>query len=341
LSDEREVDKIIVEELGEVRKLYADPRRTEIQEAAGEFTAEDLIAEEDMVVTISHEGYVKRNPVSSYRAQRRGGRGKIGATTRAEDFVEHLFVASTHSYILFFPSAGRVYWLKVHELPLIGRAARGKPLVNLLHLGPEEKISAILPMREFREGRYVCFATLRGLIKKTDVMAYSNPRPSGLIAIALEEGDEVIDVHETDGAREIILSTRNGQAIRFPETGVRAMGRGTYGVKGITLEDDDAVVAMAIVDQAASLLAGSTLGSGKRTEMEEYRITHRSGKGIITMRVTEKTGPVIGVLIVTDEDQIMLITTGGKLIRLRVSEVRQSGRNTQGVRLIGLEPGEQ
>jgi DNA gyrase subunit A len=341
LADEREVDKIIIEELADVRKLYADPRRTEIQEAASAFTAEDLIAEEDMVVTISHEGYVKRNPVASYRAQRRGGRGKIGATTRDEDFVEHLFVASTHSYILFFTSTGRVYWLKVHELPLIGRAARGKPLVNLLHLGPEEKISAILPMREFRDGRYLCFATLRGLIKKTDVMAYSNPRPSGLIAIALEEGDEVIDVHETDGEREIILSTRNGQAIRFPETGVRAMGRGTYGVKGITLEDDDAVVAMAIVDPAASLLAVSTLGSGKRTEMEEYRLTHRGGKGVITMRVTEKTGPVIGVLIVTDEDQIMLITTGGKLIRLRVLEVRQSGRNTQGVRLIGLEPGEQ
>jgi DNA gyrase subunit A len=341
LADEREVDKIIVEELVEVRTLYADPRRTEIQEAASAFTAEDLIAEEDMVVTISHEGYVKRNPVTSYRAQRRGGRGKIGATTRDEDFVEHLFVASTHSYILFFTSTGRVYWLKVHEVPLIGRAARGKPLVNLLNLGPEEKISAILPMREFREGRYLCFATLRGLIKKTDVMAYSNPRPSGLIALALEEGDEVIDVHETDGQREIILSTRHGQAIRFPETGVRAMKRDTYGVKGITLEDSDAVVAMATVDPAASLLAVSTLGSGKRTEMEEYRITHRGGKGIITMRVTEKTGPVVGVLIVTDEDQIMLITTGGKLIRLRVSEVRRSGRNTQGVRLIGLEPGEQ
>ncbi|HSD11350.1 MAG TPA: DNA gyrase subunit A [Candidatus Binatia bacterium] len=341
LADEREVDKIIVEELAEVRKLYADPRRTEIQEEASAFTAEDLIAEEDMVVTISHEGYVKRNPVASYRAQRRGGRGKIGATTRDEDFVEHLFVASTHSHILFFTSTGRVYWLKVHEIPLIGRAARGKPLVNLLQLGAEEKISAILPMREFREGRYLCFATRRGLIKKTDVMAYSNPRPSGLIAIALEEGDEVIDVRETDGQREIILSTRGGQAIRFPETGARAMGRGTYGVKGITLEDGDAVVAMAIVDPAASLLAVSALGSGKRTEMEEYRVTRRGGKGIITMRVTEKTGPVVGVLIVTDDDQIMLITTGGKLIRLHVSEVRQSGRNTQGVRLIGLEPGEQ
>src|ERR1051326_5899862 len=341
LADERELDKIIVEELTEVRKLYADERRTEIQDEASEFTAEDLIAEEDMVVSISHEGYIKRNPVGTYRAQRRGGRGKIGATTREEDFVEHLFVASTHSYLLFFTSVGRVYWLKVHEVPLIGRAARGKPVVNLLHLGADEKISAILPMREFREGRYVCFATRRGLIKKTDLMAYSNPRPSGLIAIALEDGDALIDAHEPDGQREIILSPRHGQAIRFPESGVRPMGRGTYGVKGITLEDDDEVVAMAIVDPTANLLAVSTLGSGKRTEMDEYRITHRGGKGIITMRVTSKTGPVIGVLMVTDEDQLMLITSGGKVIRLRVSEVRRSGRNTQGVRLIGLDPGEQ
>jgi len=341
LGDEREVDKIIENELGEIRKLYADPRRTEIQEAASAFTAEDLIAEEDMVVTISHEGYAKRNPVGAYRAQRRGGRGKIGATTREEDFVEHLFVASTHSYMLFFTTAGRVYWLKVHELPQIGRAARGKPLVNLLQLSGDEKISAILPVREFREGSYICFATRRGLVKKTDLMAYSNPRPSGLIAVALEDGDELIGVRETDGEREIILSTRNGQAIRFPEKGVRPMGRDTYGVKGITLEDGDVVVAMATVDPAATLLAVSTLGSGKRTEMDEYRITNRGGKGIITMRVTDKTGPVVGVLMVGQDDQIMLITTGGKLIRLRVSEVRQSGRNTMGVRLIGLEPEEQ
>jgi DNA gyrase subunit A len=341
LADEREVDKIIVDELRNVRKLYGDDRRTEIQETATEFTAEDLIAEEDMVVTISHEGYIKRNPVAVYRAQRRGGRGKIGATTREEDFLEHLFVASTHSYILFFTSVGRVYWLKVHEVPLIGRAARGKPLVNLLNLARDEKISAIVPIRAFREGHFLCFATRRGLVKKTDLMAYANPRPSGLIAIALEDGDEVIDVRETDGQRQLILSTRKGQAIRFAESGVRPMGRDTYGVKGITLDEDDAVVAMASVDPAANLLAVSALGSGKRTEMEEYRITNRGGKGIITMRVTEKTGAVIGVLMVTDDDQIMLITTAGKLIRLRVSEVRRSGRNTQGVRLIGLESGEE
>jgi DNA gyrase subunit A len=341
LGDEREVDKIIVEELRGIRALYSDPRRTEIQDAASAFRAEDLIAEEDVVVTISHEGYIKRNPVATYRAQRRGGRGKIGAATRDEDFVEHLFIASTHSYLLFFTSTGRVYWLKVHEVPQAGRAARGKPLINLLPLVANEKISAILPMREFREGRFLCFATSRGAIKKTDLMAYSNPRPSGLIAIAIEDDDQVIDVRETDGEREIILSTRQGQAIRFSEKGVRAISRDTYGVKGITLEEGDAVVAMAIVDPVANLLAVSTLGSGKRTDMEEYRVTNRGGKGIITMRIGEKTGPVVGVLMVTDGDQLMLITTGGKLIRIRVAEVRQSSRNTQGVRLIGLDPGEE
>ena len=340
LGDEGEVFEIIREELKQIRELYADARRTEIRDAAAEFTAEDLIAEEDMVVTISHEGYAKRNPVSIYRAQRRGGRGKIGASTREEDFVEHLFVASTHSYILFFTSTGRVYWLKVHELPQAGRAARGRPLVNLLSLGPDEKISAVLPIREFRTGYFIVQATRRGLIKKTDLMAYSNPRPSGLIAIAIEEGDEVIDVRETDSEREIILSTRSGQAIRFKESDVRPMGRATYGVRGVTLEEGDVVVSMAIVDPKASLLAVSELGFGKRTEMEEYRITQRSGKGIITMRLTEKTGSVVGVAPVTDEDQLMLITTAGKVIRLRVSEVRQAGRNTQGVRLIGLEESE-
>ncbi len=341
LGDEREVYKIITAELLEMRKLYADPRRTAIEDVAAAFTAEDLIAEEDMVVTISHEGYIKRNPASIYRAQRRGGRGKIGATTREEDFIEHLFVASTHSYILFFTSTGRLYWLKVHEVPQAGRAARGRPLVTLLNLGPNEKISAFLSVRDFRAGHYTCFATRRGLIKKTDLMAYSNPRPSGLIAIALEDGDEVIDVRETDGEQEIILSTQSGQAIRFPEKTVRPMGRDTYGVKGITLEEGDSVVAMAIVDPVAELLAVSALGYGKRTEMEEYRITNRGGKGIITMKTTERTGPVVGVEMVNDDAQLMLITNAGKVIRLRVSEVRRSGRNTQGVKLIGLEEGEE
>src|SRR5215469_15760788 len=244
LADEREVSKIIVEELRAIREKYGDDRRTRIVDEAAAISVEDLIVEEDMVVTISHEGYVKRNPVSLYRAQRRGGRGKIGATTRDEDFVEHLFVASTHSYLLFFTSTGKVYWLKVHEIPQAGRAARGRSVTNLVSLKPEEKLSAFLPVREFQEGRYLVFATRRGLIKKTDLMQYSSPRPSGLIAIALEEGDEVIGVRLTDGSGEIILSTAEGQAIRFEEHEVRPMGRSTYGVIGMKLDEGDQVVAI-------------------------------------------------------------------------------------------------
>jgi DNA gyrase subunit A len=291
-------------------------------------------------VTISHEGYVKRNPVSLYRAQRRGGRGKIGATTRDEDFVEHLFIASTHSYILFFTTTGKVYWLKVHEIPQAGRAARGRSVTNLVSLKPEEKLSAFLAVREFQEGCYLVFATRRGLIKKTDLMQYSSPRPSGLIAIALEDGDEVIGVRLTDGSGEIILSTADGQAIRFEEAEVRPMGRSTFGVIGMKLDEGDQVVAIDLVESGATLLAVSENGYGKRTGMDEYRRTHRGGKGIITMKTTDKTGRVIGVRMVTDEDQLMLVTSGGKVIRLRAHEIRVIGRNTQGVRLIDLEEGE-
>ena len=340
LADEHEVSRIIVEELRAVREKYGDDRRTRIVDEAAAISVEDLIVEEDMVVTISHEGYVKRNPVSLYRAQRRGGRGKIGATTRDEDFVEHLFVASTHSYILFFTTTGKVYWLKVHEVPQAGRAARGRSVTNLLSLKPEEKLSAFLPVREFQEGRYLVFATRRGLIKKTDLMQYSSPRPSGMIAIALEEGDEVIGVRPTDGSGEVILSTAEGQAIRFEESEVRPMGRSTYGVIGMKLDEGDQLVAIDLVELGATLLAVSENGYGKRTAMDEYRRTHRGGKGIITMKTTDKTGRVIGVRMVTDDDQLMLVTSGGKVIRLRANEIRVIGRNTQGVRLIDLEEGE-
>ncbi|TMB51233.1 MAG: DNA gyrase subunit A, partial [Deltaproteobacteria bacterium] len=339
LADEHEISRIIVEELRAVRAKYADARRTEITDEVGAISVEDLIVEEDMVVTISHEGYIKRNAVALYRAQRRGGRGKIGATTRDEDFVEHLFVASTHSYILIFTTRGRVFWLKVHEVPQAGRAARGRSITNLLNLGPEEKLSAFLAVREFRDGCYLLFATRRGLVKKTDLMQYASPRPSGLIAIALEEADEVIGVRLTDGASEAILSTRDGQAIRFKESDVRGMGRGTYGVWGMRLDEGDEVVGLDLAQAGATLLAVSANGYGKRTEMEEYRLTRRGGKGIITMRTTEKTGRVVGVRMVTDEDQIMLVTSGGKVIRLRANDIRVIGRNTQGVRLIGLEEG--
>ena len=340
LADEREVSVIIADELRALKEKYADARRTQLVDEAATISVEDLIVEEDMVVTISHEGYVKRNPAALYRAQRRGGRGKIGATTRDEDFVEYLFVASTHSYLLCFTTAGKVYWLKVHEVPQAGRAARGRSIANLLRLKPEEKLSAFLPVREFQEGRYVVFATRAGLIKKTDLMAYATPRPSGIIAIALEEGDEVVGVRLTDGSQEVILSTADGQAIRFEESEARPMGRGTYGVRGMKLDEGDVIVALDLVEQGGTLLAVAENGYGKRSAMDEYRRTHRGGKGIITMKTTDKTGRVIGVRMVTDADQIMLVTSGGKVIRMQVNEIRVIGRNTQGVRLIDMESGE-
>jgi DNA gyrase subunit A len=340
LGDEREVYQIVVDELQEVKKLYADTRRTEIVDASTDISIEDMIAEEDMAVTISHEGYIKRNAVTQYRAQRRGGRGKIGATTKEEDFVEHLFVASTHSYILFFTTTGKVYWIKVHELPQAGRAARGRPIVNLLHLEKDEKISAFLPVREFQEGRYVMFATKHGTVKKTDLMLYANPRKVGIIAIGLDADDEVIGVRLTDGQQQVILSTREGQAIRFQEADVRPMGRTAGGVRGITLEPGDSVVGIDVVSPGATLLAVAANGYGKRTEMDEYRLTARGGKGVITMKTTEKTGLVVGVRMVTDDDDIMLITDGGKVIRTPVKGISVIGRNTQGVRLIDLAEGE-
>ena len=340
LSDEHEVSKIISDELRELKEKYGDARRTQIVDEAAVMSAEDLIVDEDMVVTISHEGYVKRNPAALYRAQRRGGRGKIGATTRDEDFVEHLFVASTHSYLLFFTNKGKVYWLKVHEIPQAGRAARGRAVTNLLQLKSEETLTAFLPVREFKDGHYLIFATRRGLVKKTDLMQYSSPRPSGLIAIALEDGDEVVGVRHTDGQCEVILSTADGQAIRFEEAEVRPMGRATYGVRGMTLDEGDQLVSIDLVEAGASLLAVAEKGYGKRTGMDEYRRTHRGGKGIITMKTTDKTGRVIGVRMVTDDDQIMLVSSGGKVVRMRVNEIRVIGRNTQGVRLIDLEEGE-
>jgi DNA gyrase subunit A len=340
LGNERELYKIIVAELEEVKKLHADERRTEIVDESTEISIEDMIVEEDMAVTISHEGYIKRNAATLYRAQRRGGRGKLGATTKEEDFVEHLFVASTHSYILFFTTTGKVFWIKVHELPQAGRAARGKAIVNLLTLEKDEKISAFLPVREFQAGRNILFATKNGTVKKTELMAYSNPRKAGIIAISLDEGDEVIGVRLTDGQQQVILSTRAGQAIRFKEEDVRPMGRSAGGVRGITLEQGDAVVGLDVVSPGATLLDASERGYGKRTEMDEYRLQSRGGKGVITMKVTDKTGPVVGVRMVTDDDDIMLVTDGGKVIRTPVRGISVIGRNTQGVRLIDLAEGE-
>ncbi|HEV8343516.1 MAG TPA: DNA gyrase subunit A [Candidatus Binatia bacterium] len=340
LADEREIYRIIVEELKEMKEKYGDERRTQIVDRAEEISVEDLIVDEDMAVTISHEGYIKRNPVTLYRAQRRGGKGKIGTTTKEEDFVEDLFIASMHSYILFFTTIGKVYWIKVHELPQASRAARGKPIVNLLNLEPGEKVSAFVSVREFQEGRFVMFATKKGLIKKTELMSYANPRSTGIRAIALEDRDEVIGVRLTDGHQEIILSTADGQSIRFKEEQVRPTGRGTYGVVGMRLDEGDLVVSMEILSPGADILTASENGYGKRTPMEEYRLQSRGGKGIITMKTTDKTGRVIGVQQVTEDDQLMLVSNKGKIIRLRVKDIRVIGRNTQGVRLIVLEEGE-
>ncbi len=340
LAEEKEIYRIIVQELNEIKEQYGDLRQTQIIEQTEQISVEDLIVDEDMVVTVSHEGYIKRNPVTLYRAQARGGKGKIAATTRDEDFVKDLFVASTHSHILFYTTVGKVYWIKVHELPQAGRAARGRPIVNLLRLRDGERVSAFLPVREFQEGKFIILATKKGTIKKTDLMAYSNPRLSGILAIGLESGDKVIGVRLTDGEQEILLSSLYGQAIRFKENQVRSTGRGSHGVVGMKLEKGDEVVSMEILSLGATALSAAENGYGKRTAMEEYRLQSRGGVGIITMKITEKTGKVIGVQQVMDDDQIMLVTNKGKIIRLRVKDISIIGRNTQGVRLIDVESDE-
>jgi DNA gyrase subunit A len=343
LGNERILLNVIVEELQEVRERYGDERRTEIIEEVQEIKLEDLIVEEDMVVTISHTGYIKRNAISLYRSQRRGGRGKMGMTTKEEDFVEHLFIASTLSYILFFTDAGKVYWLKVHEIPQAGRMTRGKAIVNLLNLSGNEKITAILPVRAFEEGKYVLMATKQGVIKKTDLMSYSHPRAGGIIALSLDEKDQLISACLTDGTKEVLLSSREGKAIRFGEGDVRDMGRTARGVKGITLGKNDFLVSMDILSPGAlgsSILSATENGFGKRSPIEDYRLQSRGGKGIITVKTTARNGKLVGTQQITDQDEVMLITDRGKIIRLRCGEIRLSSRNTQGVKLIELESGE-
>jgi DNA gyrase subunit A len=385
LSSEAVMLDVVVAELEEVQQLFADERRTEIQGEAGKLDVEDLIKEEEMVVTISHLGYVKRNPVALYRAQRRGGKGKTGAATRDEDFLESLFVASTHSYLLVFSDKGKVYWLKVHEIPQAGRAARGKPIVNLVQLAQGEKVAAILPVRqlprppasvEMAEGgeageggeaaaeapevaeggeatadaagpSFVFLATRRGLVKKTRLDAFGRPRPSGLIALSIEEGDSLISARITAGDSQILLSTSQGMAIRFEEADVRAMGRTAYGVKGITLDEGDEVVSAEALPAAPgsgaapSILTVTANGYGKRTELGEYRSQTRGGKGIITIKATERNGAVVSAVPVRDDDEVMIITNRGMLIRMPVAQISIIGRNTQGVRLISVESREE
>jgi len=341
LGNERLLWNLIREELIEIKDKYGDERRTEIVEETGEMSIEDLIVEEDMVVTISHAGYIKRNPLSLYRAQRRGGKGKIGMETREEDFVNQLFVASTHDYILVFTDAGRVYWIKVHQLPQVGRASKGKAIVNLLNLQDQkEKMAAVLPIREFSLGKSILMATKKGIIKKTDLMAFSHPRSNGIIAITIDDDDELIAVELSDGAKDIFLGTRNGQSIRFKEDQVRQIGRQGRGVKGVSLGKGDYVVGMELVSANATLLAVTENGYGKRTDTAEYRVQGRGGSGVINIKTTERNGKVVGFCQVTDEDEMMLITDGGIIIRLRLSEVRTIGRNTQGIHLIELGEGQ-
>ena len=343
LGNDRLLLNVIVEELQEINGRYGDERRTEIIEEVQELKLEDLIVEEDMVVTISHTGYIKRNAISLYRSQKRGGRGKMGMTTKEEDFVEHLFIASTLSYILFFTDAGKVYWLKVHEVPQAGRMTRGKAIVNLLNLEGNEKITAILPVRAFEEGKYVLMATKQGVIKKTDLMSYSHPRAGGIIALTLDDKDQLISGCLTDGTKEILLSSREGKAIHFVEDDVRDMGRTARGVKGITLGKNDFLVSMDILSPGAvgsSILSVTENGFGKRSPIEDYRLQSRGGKGIITVKTSARNGKLVGTQQITDQDEVMLITDGGKIIRLRCGEIRLSSRNTQGVKLIERESGE-
>lgn len=337
LANDTLLMQVIKDELIEVRDRFGDPRRTVILDDEGELSLEDLIADEQVVVTVSRAGYVKRNPVAEYRAQHRGGKGKIGMETKEEDIVDQVFVANTHDHVLVFTNVGRVYWLKVYQIPPAGRAARGKAIVNLLNLQQnDEKIAAVLPVREFIEGQNVVFATRRGVVKRTDLMSYANPRATGIIALLLDEGDQVIGVKLTDGRQDILLATKLGKAIRFLETGVRKMGRSARGVRGITLSPGDEVVSMEIVRLGASLLTVCEHGFGKRTLEEEYPVKHRGGLGVITIKTTERNGQVVGMLQVTDEDELMIITDVGKLIRLRVADINVIGRNTQGVRLIDI-----
>ena len=340
LADPQKVLQVIIDELNEIKAKYGDERRTEIVASTADINIEDMIVEEDMVVTISHTGYIKRNAVSLYKSQHRGGRGKVGMGTKEEDFVEKIFIASTHHYLLVFTNAGKVYWLKVYQIPQAGRAAKGKAIVNLVNLAPGEKVSATLPVREFVTDKFIVMVTKKGIIKKTDLAAYSNPRTGGIIAISIDEGDELVDVQLTMGDQDIFLATNRGMSIRFKEEEVRDMGRTARGVRGINLDKGDAVIGVEIPAAGTYMLTVSENGYGKCTPVEEYRIQSRGGKGTINLKAVAKVGNVSGVLQVQGEENIMLISNAGKVIRLKVQEVPINHRVTQGVKLIDLEPDE-
>jgi len=345
LSSERRVFQIIEEELLELKDTYGDVRRTEIvADVDNELTPEDLIVEEDMVVTISHTGYIKRNPISLYRAQRRGGKGVTGSRPKEEDFVERLYVASTHSYLLFLTSAGYLHWLKVHEIPQAGRLARGKAVVNLLNLSQGEEVATVLPVRDLNEtDRFVVMATKKGVIKRTELNAFSHPRRAGIICLTINPDDELMSAALSDGEGYIFLASREGKAICFTESEVRAMGRTAAGVRGLKLAEEDYLVGMEVLNASRdkSILTVTANGFGKRTPATDYRIQGRGGIGLITIKTTERNGPVVGVFQVVDEDELMLITDTGRIIRTRIREIPTIGRNTQGVKLIEVSPDEE
>jgi DNA gyrase subunit A len=349
LSDDKRVLDIIREDTIELREKYGDERRTQITNDATDINIEDLIADEQAVVTISHEGYIKRMPLDTYRRQGRGGRGIVGADSKEGDFIEHLFIGSTHDYLMFFTNLGRCYWQKVYDVPQMSRQSKGRSIANLVDFQDGENLAAVLPVRDFDdEGKHLVMATSAGIIKKTLLKAYGNPQKRGIIAIGLDKGDSVIGVGVTNGNDQIVLATRGGMAVRFEETEVRDMGRQAGGVKGVELEADDRVVAMVIVphgldhgDNQVTLLTACENGYGKRTRIEEYRLTHRGGKGVINIRTTERNGPVVAVRAITDSDELMMITRQGQVVRIGVTgELREMGRATQGVRLIKLEEGD-
>jgi len=337
LSDVHKIMMVVKEELLAIKEKYNDPRRTQITANDEDFADEDLIADEDIVVTITHMGYIKRMPVSTYRNQRRGGRGIMGITTKEEDFVEHLFVSSTHENILFFTNRGRVYQLKGYEIPEAGRQARGTAIINLIQVESGERVNAVIPIKEFKEECNLLMGTKNGVVKKTALNEFASIRKGGLIAINLDENDELIDVSLTDGKQEVVMVTRLGQAIRFPETDVRLMGRTARGVRGITLDEGDQVVGMEIVRESADLLVISEQGFGKRTALSEYRVQSRGGKGIKTMKLRERNGVIVGAKVVSENDELMVITAEGLILRTSVQDISKTGRDTQGVRIIRLE----
>jgi len=355
LANEKALKKVIIDELKQVQKDYGDVRRTEIIEEQAEIKLEDLIADEDVVITVSHSGFLKRTPLSVYRQQGRGGKGRMGMKTREEDFVEHLFIASTHSYILVFTNTGKLYWLKVYEIPDVGAAGRGKHILNLVNLSKEEKVADLMAVKELPEEPkdieiegatnaaegYVTLVTRLGIIKKTRLAEFSNPRSAGIMAMKIEEGDELIAAKLTSGRNNIFLATHEGMAIRFPESDVRDMGRAAYGVYGMDLEKGDYIVGMEIVGEKELILSVTEKGYGKRTVITEYRLQSRAGKGVINIKTAERNGKVVGVLSVTEESEVMIISQQGKITRLDSSTIRESGRAAQGVRLINLEEGDQ